>query len=361
MTYCASFRRHRERDSFKERKRILVLSLFIILSISAAAAGLKTASASSLSITGDDAEDLIQLTNEQNATLLSLAKLFVMEEGSEETGGATSLMYDLMNENNAIGKIGKNITTAVGMILILVAAAIQLIQLAEREDESLDSLMRVLLVCIVGFFMITYVDDILSAIEKLGYLLYSGISKGVDDVLKGETGSVTAKEVAETVGNAISADGFALDPAISTGAGVVAEEDTDAIRSLGSIIDKGVVSFMGSILMTLTFYSLLAAAYGLVFEFVIRKIFAPIAMADFVTQGARSPGVRYLKNYFGMYIRIGVFCIVILLGIFASVWVAKTPKAERGSGVFAAIYCIRFAMRGLISASGQLTKEIMGS
>ena len=357
MSYCALPGRHRERVSFQERKRILVLSLlFIILLGIILGFGINRAFASQFEISASDNREILELAEQQNRYLKNLSRLFVSDEGN----GSPSLMYSLMDEENAIGKIGKKVCMATGMILILAYAGIQLIQMAQREDESLETIMRILLTCIIGYFLVIYVEDIMAGIEGLGNTIYSAISTAADKLDSGQT----LQEAMSGTGGSISASGFSLEGNADT-----SEAAANAINNVSKLINGGVAGFIGAILMYFTFYTILTSAYGLVFELVIRKIFAPIAMADFVTEGFRSPGARYLKNYLGVYIRISIFCIVIILGFCASVWAVQNKEVSsvmgsgimtRGIGATGAIYCIRFAMKALMNASGQITKEMLG-
>ena len=360
MTYCALARRHRERVSFKERKRILVLSLLVFMSLGILLFfGIQQVSAAGFELDQSDSDEILELADSQNQILLTISNLFVSRAPKSQYEAPT-LMYTLMNEGNAIGKVGQKICTAVGMILVLAYGSIQVLQLLQREDESLETLIRILMTCILGYFFVIYVNDAMNAIEELGNLIFSSISDAIEHP---EASSI--KEAAGAAGNAISAAGFNFEE------GAYAEEAAaETIEGVSNLINGGVAGFIGAILMYFTFYAILTSVYGLLFEMVIRKIFAPVAMADFATEGVRSPGARYLKNYLGVYIRISIFCIVIFMGGIACLWAVNNKevssvlngngKLSNGIGAIGAVYCIRFAMKALMNASGQITREMLG-
>lgn len=53
--------------------------------------------------------------------------------------------------------------------------------------------------------------------------------------------------------------------------------------------------------------------YGLQIEFVLRRIFMPLGISSIVTTGVRSPGFRYLKRYFAIYLKMAVIALTILV------------------------------------------------
>ena len=51
-------------------------------------------------------------------------------------------------------------------------------------------------------------------------------------------------------------------------------------------------------------------AYSILIELVVKRCFVPLAIADIGYEGLRSSGVRYIKNYFGIYIKEALLILV---------------------------------------------------
>ena len=154
---------------------------------------------------------------------------------------------------------------------------------------------------------------------------------------------------------------------------------------------------MFKILMYFTFYSILVSVYGLLFELVIRRIFTPIAITGIAVEVIRSPGVRYLKRYFAMYIRLAMYVVIISLCCRASSWalsgygskmtmigtgtltgstsgfgaIVRTLLMGGGNlynngsimpflNMILTITCIRAATKALMSSTAQIAVEVVG-
>lgn len=365
MLSRAAIERHKEGDSYRKRERILVLSLLLFTAvIIVCLIVLRPVHAAEndtgLKISADDLNDITELACEQNEYLKKLTTMF-MTTGETESGGP-SLLYSLMEnvdvgdgtQVKALGNIGREACSCAGAILVFAYAVIEFLQMMQREEESTETILKILVITVVGFILVVYVYDIMKAIENLGNVLFTSITSEVDQLMSANGGVY----VPEAAGVAISAEGF---DALSEAATEAVDAGDKTVKGASGIAAAG---FIGSIMMYVTYYLIITSAYALLFQLVIRKIFAPIAVADCVSEGLRSPGARYLKNYFGTYIQIAIFSVVVALGWAASCWVQNYGKGvfESGSqiGAIGAVYCIRFAMKAIINASGQTVKEIVG-
>lgn len=101
-------------------------------------------------------------------------------------------------------------------------------------------------------------------------------------------------------------------------------------------------------------------------QLIFRKILAPIAMADVSIEGTRSPGFRYLKRYFTLYLQMGVILVISRMA-FAIILRAVSYYNQEGSafnlGGVMGFYIILTCMGALIAAiaqSGAIAAEIAG-
>ena len=96
-------------------------------------------------------------------------------------------------------------------------------------------------------------------------------------------------------------------------------------------------------------------------QLLIRKLFAPLALADITTEGMRSPGVRYLKRYFALYIQ----CAIILILSVVMFWMMKaivtnTKIVEAFSMRLVVLMIGLSTFTASITQSGNLANELVG-
>ena len=314
---------------------------------------------------GTDYNEILNIAESQHKYLSRLDSMFTCEEGT--------LMYELLEGSGSPVKTGREIMTAIGAAIVMLYGFIELIRALRSENkDAVSVILRITILTVTGLLLVIYVYDILSFIEKIGGLLVDGFK----DITGGyETAYITyeRKEVIEEAEETIkSADGInTFWSSITAWVKNAWETSTDWISAitanLGKSIRAGFIKGIANIGLSLTFYSILTGAYGLLFEMVIRKIFMPLAMADLMAEGIRSPAVRYLKNYFGMYIRIIMFLIILYILHYTEYWAAAYDSAEAAwsvntfLGPLGVVMCSRAAAKALMSATGALSKEILGS
>ena len=103
-------------------------------------------------------------------------------------------------------------------------------------------------------------------------------------------------------------------------------------------------------------------------EIIIRKTFAPLAIADIYQEGLRSPGMRYLKRYFGAYFKMAV-CAVICLAISnlsAGMGGGLSHGLSLSSAADSTEYCfsiiaLNFSAVAVMLKAGEFTNDIVGA
>ena len=177
MKFLASKNRHKEGVSFRERKRVLVLSLLGIAVLIAVFFSVRSAFADpdggteegattvDSILTEGDAAELLSISSLQNNYMARLGTLFEIKEHSTADPNTESLMYSLMEGKYGIGNIGHRVCMTIGLVLVLAFSIAQFIQILEREEEALETLVKLFLTTALGMMVVIYAYDIAKAIE----------------------------------------------------------------------------------------------------------------------------------------------------------------------------------------------------
>lgn len=110
-------------------------------------------------------------------------------------------------------------------------------------------------------------------------------------------------------------------------------------------------------------------SFSIVLELGIRRTFAPIACVDMIGEGLRSPGVRYLKRYFGVFLKMCV-CLVICILVEKLTEVLFQTDLKETEKLFESIggildYCVsviamNFTAVGLMFKAGEYSNDALG-
>lgn len=383
-----------QKRSFRERKRILAAAVLSLLALLIAVLTVTTAFAApeddgdeqdtESDLLPEDYNDLILELEKEHKYMKRIDQLFMpgslvvnddTEEGAEtetaddeEKNTYTSLMQELMDGNNAPAVVTKDITTAIGIVLVIIYTIFQVMKSLQRQDQSIESLFRILLITFAGILLVIFSYEIMGLIDRLGYIFQVGVRNAVAGS-KYEKVEIPLKVVPKQ--EAVEGEGLIKGIArwignIGIGLENAGNWALHLLKSVWGWAYSGAVKFFTNIGLAITFYAILGSAYGLLFEFVVRKIFMPIAIADVMAEGVRGPGVRYLKNYFGMYLRIGMFFIILYMLLFCQGWLTDqynhhaARQVNTIMGTFGVMICVRGAAKSLMNASGGLIKEVIG-
>ena len=168
-------------------------------------------------------------------------------------------------------------------------------------------------------------------------------------------------------------------------------------ESLTDVVENEVKDFMTEFwegvpqLLTLTVVArpivwllglgLRVSCYAIFFELAIRKALMPIALCNVIegSGGMASPGLRAIKKYFGVYIRIAIFIFVLAIAASLSAVVQADNLLARGltavytdgEGVekfktagfleqIAGPICIYFAALGVNKKAGDYANDVLG-
>lgn len=103
-------------------------------------------------------------------------------------------------------------------------------------------------------------------------------------------------------------------------------------------------------------------ALQLLIELGLRKAFAPLAITDIYQEGLRSPGVRYLKRYLAVFLKMCICLVVCFLG--NELMKLANPNAinDAWSGFEYAfeVIAIEFTCIGIMFKTGEYANDIVG-
>lgn len=100
-----------------------------------------------------------------------------------------------------------------------------------------------------------------------------------------------------------------------TQAATLPSEIVDAIESVGFLqsIPLWLVSFLGSILVTILSFVLILTVYGRFFRLYIYTALSPLPMASFAGEGTSSMGKAFIKSYVGVCMEGAVIILACLI------------------------------------------------
>lgn len=105
-------------------------------------------------------------------------------------------------------------------------------------------------------------------------------------------------------------------------------------------------------------------AYSFLLEIGIRRAFAPLACCDIYAEGFRSPGVRYMKRFLAVFVKIMICIFTAFLAQTLAFAVVKTEGGFSGLGdvynfIFGQI-AINFTAIGIMGKASEYANDIVG-
>ena len=316
-----------------------------------------------------------QLDSEANASLTEEQRQARVEASRSQT-----LMGTLFESRSGPAYVGRGIILALGIVMVLIMGVIKTVSELKRTDDiSMEGLMRPILIMIMGLIVVIFSYDISNTVDKLGNTVARGIRRtalegmGSLELPYFDVSALIEEdeqaEEEEAEGEEEEDDRGLLRKAWDW----VWEKLQDAATAI-KFLFMGIfqyffskmIGFIFRIVMIFTFYSLICSGYGLLFELIIRKMFFPIGVASIVSDGIRGPAMRYMKSYLAIYLRIGIFYLLIYLCTFIEVWAADITHIREAHeinpilGCIGVVLCTRTAIKSLITSSGDIAREIVG-
>ena len=222
----------------------------------------------------------------------------------------------------------------IGMALLTVYTLIEILNEAKNGTVHLDLLFKTAVKYVIGATLILFSLELVQAIEQ-GMLAITRL----------------AADSFEDMGVAIY------------------EEGVFGVSSFGFILNLVLLTLLRVALLPISWLIeviIMVQAYSILIEVTLRKVFVPVAVASVVQSGERSPGVRYLKKFAAMYIRMAVMIgAFYLAGYMPNILIIANEGrvlSDIGQLLENMIGFIVFDLAAILftSKAGKLADEIMG-
>ena len=226
-----------------------------------------------------------------------------IEDCAEIMFGEKNGLYDAMIAKNGLGYNIAQGLKGIGIALAFAYCAYALIKelyrygVGEASPNIMDLFGKFAIKVVITVTIIIYSDTIIDYLQQLGKSLVDILYARVFNL---STFLTTGKEAFQSTWDSSS---------IFSAVGSVLKDIQGIWQSISIAVQ------LIPVWLAFQIYTLIIKimSYSLFFEFAIRRAFMPIAMANIVSEGARSPGLMYIKKYFGMYVRIFVMLVVLMI------------------------------------------------
>lgn len=220
--------------------------------------------------------------------------------------------------------------------------AIGIVHLMESINKGIDPVQAVyqlLIELAISLLFISYAGKILDTVTDLGKVVLSSFAQGIE-----ETKSALSYE-------------DLLDAVSGSSRWRESEEKGGclwAIKVHAILMFPYVMSLLVGIASKLI-------AISILLELAIRKLLAPLAVADVYQEGLNSPGVVYFKKYFATYLK-GAISIIVCFLIKKLMGALPAPAGGFGSmlGYVFSILAIQFAGIMTMFVGGKTANDIVG-
>lgn len=182
---------------------------------------------------------------------------------------------------------------AIGTLIVVYYMVVMLLKELQRGEMTMESWMRILITFIIPAVAIAEFDIIIEVLAKSGQWIYQVLNENI---------TITT-------------------PPRDSAAGVPFPE-WPGIFSIGDWlvgIVEWLVAFFRGLVLTLGYLIvniiiIIMIMTGILtnyVEIILRHLFMPIALANISHEGVRSIGVRYIKKYFGCFMKIATIIVAV--------------------------------------------------
>lgn len=227
-----------------------------------------------------------------------------------------------------------NSIKVLGAMWVIILALSRMLTNIEREEDKMQCIFKAMLEIGIAGLLIMYLGEIMNGIMLIG----SEIVKNMSGLLPtGNTTSVAgAKQLLKTM-TGKDHGSFAWE-----------------IYAFAMLAFPWICSLLLSVAAKFMMYQLY-------FEIGMRRAFAPIAVADIYQEGLRSPGARYFKRFFAVYIKIAMCYLAAFLC--QSLSGAAGSYTDTGGAInyIFEIIAINFTCIGVMMKAGEMANDVVGA
>jgi hypothetical protein len=210
-----------------------------------------------------------------------------MTVDSKNSGDYWTNLYGEANAANAVVlDNAASVVELLGFAWMIVIAMGHLFSNLEKGMEAQEAVYRVLIeICIAGAFILNF-DKFISLVIQIGQSLVSAFSLNnqvdTDDIL----------------------DAYMQDMTGKAGDGMLDNLDIFWwIKAFGALVFPYIITMVTKV-----------CAFGVMIEtaleLFVRRFLAPLALADIFQEGLRSPGMRFIKKIFGLFVKLAAVLVI---------------------------------------------------
>ncbi len=182
---------------------------------------------------------------------------------------------------------------AIATMIVVYHMVVMLLQELQRGDMTLESWLRILITFIVPAIAIAEFDVIIEVLSKSGQWIYQILNE-----------NVIITTPARDSATGVPLPGW---PGI-TGIG---EWLVKVIEFLMAFFRGFVLTFAYLVINTIIIVMIMTGILMNYVEIILRHLFMPLAIANISHEGVRSVGVRYIKKYFGCFMKIATINVAV--------------------------------------------------
>ena len=250
---------------------------------------------------------------------------------------------------------------AVALGFTIVYGFIHAFKVFARGELNLDMGVKMIIVFVLSFLMVTYVDEMLTVVDDLGSSVLNMATADIEASVELNTQS-GAETIAQNIVNEYEE---------KQNGGVLGffQGVWDGIQNLKESILTMLQSGSGLLVMKISLqfliYAIAGACFGLYISFCLRRAFMPLAVADVVAEGMRSPGIDYIKTYFSLYLEAAYFVLIAaittMMESYAYAFPDMSSQTNTVFGSFGAVVCIRGAATMALRKSSEFARAVVGT
>ena len=252
--------------------------------------------------------------------------------------GTNSGFQDAVIGENGFGSVIASLLTMIGGGFTLVHITKEFFKLFNEGDLDFDMWLKLFTRAVVALTVIINCGAIFDAIRDFGNALVEVISNST---------------ILAEAQNFIPEGGYEPEGLL--------ESAVDVVGGAFNGIFKSVDLMIPCLLLKLDNIVVKTISYSLFIEFAIRRAFAPIAVADVISEGPRSPGIRYFKKFFGIYIKMGI--ILLSIGVSWQLIYTTVEVNSLFTGGFVALYDVTSLLAAgklMMNNASIIADEILG-
>lgn len=220
--------------------------------------------------------------------------------------GTNSKFQEAMLGKNGLGNSVSTALKVVGGGFALIYLMSELFNESKRGALDGSTCLRIITKVVIVLTVIIFCDAIFDGIQKFGNWIVEWISSKLPDA---------------------TAENLRPDMSQSSNDGNILSQIWQGIKGVWNSFTQASELMIPTLLLKMDNVVVKTISYTLFLEMAIRRAFAPIAIADILSEGIRSPGVRYFKKFFGIYMKMAIVLFVI-----AASWqlIFTTIVSDRG-------------------------------